>query len=270
MGKQNAIGKAHEQLTRDLLNGVEPQSDTLEKLEQLDEDQQKRVEIGAQKASEFIRNDVQFEITDAKEVGDRLKTTEESTDIIVRGDDEERGYSLKMTSSGSSNVRNRTLNTLCENLLGKSESEVFSEEQKQNYQSLLQEYADRSGVKSKEPSEYVRSVVVERLQELKNKEEKLLRERLVNEMYLDATHVGCYIEKDGTFRYLYNFETEENVKLRRGAGELTIETRETDSSNILFKIDGEEAFKIAIYGQSDSSGRRASLRTAMRVQTNKI
>lgn len=270
MGNQNAIGKAHERLTRDLLNGVEPQSDTLEQFEQINDEQQNRVEVGAEKASEFIRKDANFDISDAEEVGDQLKTTEESTDITVEGEGEKEKYSLKMTSSNTSNVRNRTLNTLCKNLLGKPESEVFSEEQKQHYQSLLDEYANGGDVRSKEPSEYVREILVERFKELRDEDEELFRERLVTEMYLDATHVGCYVENDGTFRYLYNFETEENLKLRQGAGKLTIETTESDDSNIYFMIDGEEAFKIAIYGQSDSGGRRSGLRTAMRVQINKI
>jgi len=73
MGNQNAIGKAHEKLTRDILNGVEPQSDTLEQFGQLDEEQQNRVEVGAEKASEFIKKDAHFEIADVEEVGDRLQ-----------------------------------------------------------------------------------------------------------------------------------------------------------------------------------------------------
>ena len=259
------IGKAHEKLTRDLLNEVDPQPDTVEQLDHLPSDHQDRVQLGSEKTAAFIRDDVSFTIETAAEVGDALRgVSGDDTDLVVAGSDEEKRYSLKMVASGKVNVRNPTLNTICENLLEQSRDVLLEQSDRDDYDEIAERYAENE-IDSKELAAVVLPVLADAFRDSRDRDEAALRERLADELQLDSNTVACKVTKAGNYHGIVSTTQGPISKLSDPNTTLEIYTTDASSTSIFFDIDGDRAFQIDVYGQHSGGQRRTGLRAAYRV-----
>lgn len=263
--KPEYIGKAHEKLTRDILNGEDPQTDTVAQLNELPTDDRDRVRLGSEKTAEFIRDDVSFAIETAEEVGDALRgVSGDDTDLVVYGPNSNRRYSLKMVSSGDVNVRNPTLNTICENLLERSRDALLERSDRDDYDDIAARYA-ADEIESKEFAAIVLPVLAAAFRDSRDRDEMAFRKRLAEELRIDSNTVACKITDAGYYHGIVSTTQGPISKLRDSETSLEIYTEEANSTSIFFDIDGERAFRIDVYGQHSGGQRRAGLRAAYRV-----
>ncbi|WP_143420742.1 hypothetical protein [Halorubrum ezzemoulense] len=256
------IGKAHEKLTRDILNGVDPQPDTVEQLDHLPSGQQDRVQLGSEKTAEFIRDDLSFPIESATEVGDELRgVSGDDTDLVVVGAAEEKRYSLKMVGSGKVNVRNPTLNTICENLLDQSREDLLEELDRDDYHEIAERYAEDE-IESKELAAVVLPVLAETLRGARDQDEVVFRERLADELQLDSNTIACKVTDAGYYHGIVSTTQGTLSKVNDPNTTLEIYTTDNSSTSVFFDIDGDRAFQISVYGQNSGGQARAALRAA--------
>jgi len=260
------LGKAHEKLTRDYLNGDDSQPDTEEQLDYLDDGQRERVRIGAEKAAEFIREHTPFNIVSATEEGDARKADpDDDVDVVVRGaDGEEKGYSLKLTSNTAINVRNTLASKMAEDVFGRPIEDVLGPEAFATYERVISQFVDDE-IESSEMAAEMTPVFAAAFRDFCDRDEPLLRERLLEHVRLDSNTVACKVTKAGNF---YGFASMERAPLRKfaaGEGELEIYTTDSNDTSIFFDVDGEAAFRIDMYGQYSGSTRKPRVKTVYRV-----
>lgn len=260
------LGKAHEKLTRDLLNGDEPRADTREQLAHLDEGERERVEVGADHAAAFVREHTPFGVDHATEEGDARKVDpDDDVDLVVHGADGERkGYSLKLTSSTAINVRNTLASKLCEDVFGEPIESLFDDDELAAYERVTAAFATDEIAGSDMAAEMT-PVFAAKFREFRDRDEPLLRERLLQHVRLDSNTVATKVTKAGNFHGFASVERAPLRKLRDGEGTLDIYTREGNATSIFFDVDGETAFRIDMYGQYAGSTRMARIKTVYRV-----
>jgi hypothetical protein len=259
------LGKAHEKLTRDILNGDEPQPDTLEQLEYLDEGERDRVRIGAEKAVEFIRDHTPFEIKRATEEGDARKADPtDDIDVVVYGGGEQKGYSLKLTSSTAINVRNTLASKIVEDIFDTDIQSLLSEEEHATYERVTTAFA-AGEAEGSDMAAAMTPIFAEKFTEFKQREEATLRQRLLEPIRLDANMVACKVTNAGNFYGFASMERSPLRKFRDGEGELEIYTKDSNDTSIFFAVDGENAFRIDMYGQYQGSDRMARIKSVYRV-----
>jgi len=263
------IGKAHEKLTRDILNREDPQEDTKEMLNELSEDEMARVEIGAEKTAQFIEEKVDFQISKAEEVGDKFKPDpEEDVDIVVRGDNSERAFSLKMTSSSTMNVRNTLASKISENILEEEISDLLTVKEMKRYEKLTQDFA-RGKISGSDMGSEMTEIFCKYFNEKKGENEEELRRNLLKEIRIDSDMVACKVTPKGKFKGFVSPEREAFKKFKNMKGSLEIFTKESNNTSIFFELGGESLFRIDMYGQSNGSTRKPRVKCVYRVAFGK-
>jgi len=259
------LGKAHEMLTRDLLNGDEPGADTLEQLEYLDADGRERVRLGAEKAAEFIREHTPFRIESATEEGDARKVDPtDDVDVVVRGGGREKGYSLKLTSSTAINVRNTLASKLAEDVFGEPIGELLSPAELETYERVTAEF-EAGECAGSDMAAAMTPVFAEKFRAFRDADEATLRARLLEHVRLDANMVACKVTAAGNFHGFASMERAPLRKFQAGEGTLDVYTTDSNDTSIFFDVDGEPAFRIDMYGQYSGSTRMARIKTVYRV-----
>lgn len=263
--KPERLGKAHEMLTRDILNGNDSQSDTLEQLNYLDEDEQKRVHIGAKKAAEFIREHTDFEIEHATEEGDARKSDPtDDVDLVVYGDDNQKGYSLKLTSNTAINVRNTLASKIAEDIFGTDIESLLTTGEYETYKRVTTEFAAEKAEGS-DMAAAMGPIFAEKFRNFRDRDEETLRRRLLEPIRLDANMVACKVTKAGNFYGFASMEREPLRKFQEGSGSLEIYTKDSNDTSIFFGVDEEPAFRIDMYGQYQGSTRKPRIKSVYRV-----
>lgn len=259
------LGKAHEKLTRDLINGFGPQSDTNEQLRYLDAEERDRVQIGAEKAADFIREHTPFEIERATEEGDSRKADPtDDVDVVVHGEGQKKGYSLKLTSDTAINVRNTLASKIAEDVFGQDIESLLSPDEHQTYTRLINQFV-KEEAEGSDMAAAMTPIFAEKFREFKERDEETLRRRLLEHVRLDSNMVACKVTKAGNFYGFASMEREPLRKLRAGTGELEIYTKESNSTSIFFAVDEDVAFRIDMYGQYAGSTRKPRIKSVYRV-----
>lgn len=266
--KPEFIGKLHERKTRDLLLGVEEKNDTKKARENLREKGANKAEISRpEKAAEitanYIENDTEFEIANAKEVGDELKgESNEDADLLVEGQNgEEKTYSLKVISSNLPNEWNPTLNSFCEFVIGKSVKELFSESEMRKLKQQ-RKLAGKESSNSGNATEPILDILENYLKQAFTDREEELRRKLAEQTNFESDKVICKISSTGNFQALLT-PSESAKKFKNGEGELEVE--KTGQTTIKILCNREPAIKVSIYGQNDSGESKEGFRGAIRV-----
>lgn len=260
------LGKSHEKLTRDLLNGTDAQPDTRDQLEYLDADDRERVRIGSEKAASFIRKHTPFEIVAAFEEGDAKKPDpDDDVDVVVEGaHGESKGYSLKLTSDTAINVRNTLASKMAEDIFERPLDELFDEGEYATYQSATAQFVDEA-ISSSEMAGQIIPIFARKFAEFRDRDEATLRANLLRDVRLESNTVACKVTAAGNF---YGFASMDRAPLRKfkdGEGTLEIYTKDSNNTSIFFDVDGESAFRIDMYGQYAGSTRKARIKTVYRV-----
>jgi len=259
------LGKAHELLTRDILNGDQPQPDTGSQFDHLDETERERVRIGAEKAAEFILEHTDFEIERTTEEGDARKADPtDDVDIVVHGDGQQKGYSLKLTSSTAINVRNTLASKIAEDIFDQDIETLLTPEEYQTYTRLTTEF-EAGDAEGSDMAAAMTPIFAERFREFRSCDEATLRDRLLRHVRLDSNMVACKVTEAGNF---YGFASMERAPLRKfrdHEGELDIYTKDSNDTSIFFDIDGEQVFRIDMYGQYAGSTRKPRIKSVYRV-----
>lgn len=260
------LGKAHEKLTRDLLNGEDPRADTREQLSYLDDDERERVEVGADRAAEFVREHTPFSVNHATEEGDARKADpDDDVDLVVHGTEEkQKGYSLKLTSSTAVNVRNTLASKLCEDVFGESVESLLDDDELAAYERVTAAFAAEEIAGSDMAAEMT-PVFAAKFREFRDEDEARLRERLLQHVRLDSNTVVCKVTKAGNFHGFASVERAPLRKFRAGTGDLDIYTKEGNATSVFFEVDSETAFRIDMYGQYAGSTRMERIKTVYRV-----
>lgn len=263
--KPEYIGKAHEKLTRDILNNNDKQPDTKEMLSKLDDSDLNRVQIAAEKSAEFVNSKTDFEIKQSFEVGDsRKNNSEDDTDLLVKGNEEEKEYSLKTTSSTAINVRNTLASVMCKNIFEETIDSLFNKEEYSTYSELTQKFVEEE-ISGSDMAEEITKIFESKFNEFKQEDRERLTSNLLNELRLDSNMVACKVTKSGKFYGFASKEREVFNKFREGEGELRIYTKDSNNTSIFFEIDGESIFRIDMYGQYQGSERSPRIKTVFRV-----
>lgn len=258
------IGKSHEKLTRDLLNGDQAQEDTKEQLAELDETNQDRVRIASEKSVKYIRQKTDFSIAEAEEVGDKLKAGSSDTDLRVYSPDgQQKPFSLKIDSGTSTNVRNPTLRSLSRGIFDKELSELLTDKEHDRLNVLTRQYADDE-IPSTMNGELL-DIMRPKFIDLRNRDENTLREALLDEMRLDTNLVACKVTQTGNFDGFFSTNQPVFERFKQGSGELDIYTKSSNDSSLFFALDGEDLLQIAMYGQSQGSESKPGARAVIRV-----
>lgn len=259
------LGKAHELLTRDVLNGDQPQPDTRSQLDHLDDSERERVRIGAEKAAEFIREHTDFDIERATEEGDARKADPtDDTDLVVHGAGRTKGYSLKLTSSTAINVRNTLASKIAADVFGEDIETLLTPDEYRTYTDLTTAFA-AGEAEGSEMAAAMTPVFAEKFRAFRARDEATLRDRLLEHVRLDADMVACKVTAAGNF---YGFASMERAPLRKfrdHGGDLDIYTTESNDTSIFFDVDGEPAFRIDMYGQYAGSTRKPRIKSVYRV-----
>lgn len=263
------IGKAHEKLTRDILNGVSPQKDTKKMLQEISEKDRKRVEVGAKKTAEFIQKKTDFEIEEAKEVGDRFKpTSNKDTDIVVKGNNSEKGFSLKMTVNPTLNVRNTLASKISEDIFKEKLSDLLTSKEMKKYKNLTQEFSEGK-ISGSNMASTITKMFCKYLNQKKDENENKLRKNLLKDMRIDSNMVACKVTPDGKFKGFVSLDRESFRKFKNMEGDLEVFTKETNNTSIFFKIDGKIIFRIDMYGQYQGNVRKPRVKSVYRVEFGK-
>lgn len=259
------LGKAHELLTRDILNGDQPQPDTRSQLDHLDETERERVRIGAEEAAEFILEHTEFTIERTTEEGDARKTDPtDDVDIVVHGDGQQKGYSLKLTSSTAINVRNTLASKIAEDVFDQDIETLLTPEEYQTYTRLTTEF-EAGDAEGSDMAAAMTPIFAEKFREFRSRDEATLRDRLLQHVRLDSNMVACKVTEAGNF---YGFASMERAPLRKfrdHEGKLDIYTKDSNNTSIFFDIDGEQVFRIDMYGQYAGSTRKPRIKSVYRV-----
>jgi hypothetical protein len=259
------LGKAHEKLTRDVLNDEEPQSDTKAQLDYLDEGQRERVQVGAEKAAEFVQDHTPFGVEYATEEGDDRKgDPTDDVDLVVHGGDKQKGYSLKLTSSTAINVRNTLASKVADDIFGEDISELLTAEEYETYERVTREFVAEE-CEGSDMAAAITPIFAEKFREFKRDDEATLRKRLLKHVRLDSNMVACKVTKAGNFGGFASMEREPLVKFQQGDGTLESYTTESNDTSIFFSIDGAAVFRIDMYGQYAGSTRKPRIKTVYRV-----
>ncbi len=259
------LGKAHETLTRDRLNDDEPQADTERQLEYLDDDERERVRIGADRAAAFVREHTNFAIERATEEGDARKADPtDDVDLVVHGEGQTKGYSLKLTSNTAINVRNTLASKLAEDIFDTDVKELLTPAEFATYERVTTEFAaDECG--GSDMAAAMTPVFAEKFRAFQAEDEATLRERLLEHVRLDSNMVACKVTAAGNF---YGFASMERAPLRKfrdGEGDLRIYTKSSNDTSVFFDVDDDPAFRIDMYGQYNGSTRQPRIKTVYRV-----
>lgn len=259
------LGKAHELLTRDILNGDQPQSDTKSQIGHLDDDEKERVRIGAEKAAEFILDHTDFTIEHTTEEGDDRKADPtDDIDIVVRGEEEEKGYSLKLTSSTAINVRNTLASKIAEDIFDQDLEALLTTEEYQTYTRITTEFEEEEAEGS-DMAAAMTPIFADKFRSLRSRDEPTLRNRLLEHVRLDSNMVACKVTKAGNFYGFASMERSPLRKFRDHKGRLEIYTKNSNNTSIFFDIDGEKVFRIDMYGQYAGSTRKPRIKSVYRV-----
>ncbi|ESS02967.1 MAG: hypothetical protein A07HR67_02475 [uncultured archaeon A07HR67] len=259
------LGKAHEMLTRDELDGVDARPDTDEQLAHLDADQRERVRIGARKAAAFITEHTPFAIDHATEEGDARKTDPtDDVDVVVHGEGQTKGYSLKLTSNTAINVRNTLASKLAEDIFETNIDELLTSAELATYDRVTSEFVAEDCAGS-DMAAAMTPVFAEKFRAFRDADEQTLRERLLEHVRLDANMVACKVTAAGNFHGFASMERAPLEAFQAGTGELSIYTTDSNDTSIFFDVDGEAAFRIDMYGQYSGSTRKPRIKTVYRV-----
>lgn len=259
------IGKAHETLTRDILNNVDPQDDTLRNLDQLSKGDRERVQVGAEHAASFIKEHTPFEITHTTEEGDdRKPDPNDDVDLVVHGKNQTKGYSLKLTSDTAINVRNTLASKVAEDIFDTPLEELLTAEELATYERVTRKFASGEYSGSDMGAEMT-PIFSKKFRQLRDSNESALRERLLNHIRLDSNMVACKVTSAGNFYGFASMEREPLRKFRDGDAKLEIYTIDSNNTSIFFDIDGRKVFRIDMYGQSQGSTRKPKIKTVYRV-----
>lgn len=266
--KPEDLGKGHEYLTEKLLNGAEKPSEADIDLSGLNDNQQERVKIGAIQAAKFIKNKTPFNIREAEEVGDKYKSdSNEDADIAVRGQNgQEKLFSLKLTSQPQINVRNTLASKISEDIFGRDLEELLNDEEMNQYQELTQEFVENEDeFSSSDLGGPIKEIFTEKFREAISAREDEIRKNLLKDMRVDSNMVATKVTKGGNFKGFVSPEREVFRKFENGEGNLEVKTRDSNNTSIFFTLDGEDLFRIDMYGQYNGSTRKPRVKSVYRV-----
>ena len=265
MSKAEYIGKSHEKLTRDILNDDERQPDTIKQLSHLKEDQKERVEVGAEKTAVYLQENTAFEITEAIEVGDARKADpNDDTDLLLKGKNDSKEWSLKMTSNAKINVRNTLASVMCEDILEQPIEEVLTDSEYEKYETWTNKYKNDE-CSGSEMASIIGPIFAEKFSYAIEKAEEDFRNNILGDVRLDSNTVTVKVTKSGNFGGFASMSRTPLKKLATGNGEMKVYTTENNNTSIFFDIDDSLAFTVDMYGQY-SGGRMARIKTVYRIQ----
>lgn len=264
MSNAEYIGKSHEKLTRDMLNEDGARDDTVEQLSHLDESEKERVEIGAEKAASFIRENTPFDVAKAIEVGDSRKTDpDDDTDLLVEGERASKEWSLKLTSNTAINVRNTLASKMCSDIFEQPIQEVLTESEYTEYETWTERYA-ADECSGSEMAGVLTPIFAEKFRYALEHAEEEIRDNILNDVRLDSNMVAVKVTNAGNFHGFASMEREPLRKLSNDEGDIYVETTDSNNTSIFFEVDDEPAFRIDMYGQY-AGGRMEKVKTVYRV-----
>lgn len=264
MSNSEYIGKSHEKLTRDVLNNDNRRSDTIEQLSYLDDDETERVELGAEKAAEFIEKHTPFNITNAVEVGDARKTDpNDGTDLVVEGTNESKKWSLKLTSDTAINVRNTLASKMCEDIFEQPITEVLTSDEMEKYNEWTSKYASDE-CSGSDMASVLTPIFTQKFRYALTHARGGVRNNILEDIRLDANMVAVKVTAAGNFYGFASMEREPLRKMMNGDGDISVYTTENNNTSIFFDVDDGPAFRIDMYGQY-AGGRMERVKVVYRV-----
>ncbi len=261
------IGRSLEWLVRaNLIGTPEARKEAEKYLQVLPLSHRKRVVVGCERIVEKIRSIIgEKKIKDVSVVGEVNKTADTcdfDLDIILE-DGKKESFSLKIQKSARGvNVRNPTLNSICESFTGKSFDEFLSDEQKEKYKKLGELYVKKL-IKSKVVGAWAAEIFSKILNDVLKENPQRILQAALKEIRYKTRLLGAVVDDKGEFKGFITKFPDSFEKWIRQPESVKITHK---GITVCFSLEGVDLFHIDIYMMSGSKGYRGKkLRCAVRV-----